>query len=133
MKQRTLLLALAAVLFVSFGHSATWAVAPEPQAATQDESQQKRHYEKNMEERLRKLGKELDELKAKTAAMKEQARKDINQDLANAEKRRDAASRKLEEIQKESVARWKKFSADLDKATDDFEKAYQKAKERFKE
>jgi F0F1-type ATP synthase membrane subunit b/b' len=133
MKQRILVLTLAIVFFVWFSPWASWGAAPEQRAATQDDSQQKRHYEKNMQERLGKLGKELDELKTKAAAMTEQARKNINQDLAEVEKKKETASRKLEKMRKESTATWKKFSADLDKAADDFEKAYEKAKERFKE
>jgi flagellar hook-basal body complex protein FliE len=133
MKQRMLLLTLATALFISFSPSATWAAAPEQQAATPNESQEKKHYEKSMQERLGKLGKQLDELKAKAAAMTEQARKDINQDLAAVEKKRESASRKLEATRKESAATWKKFSAELDQAADDFENAYKKAKERFKE
>jgi molecular chaperone GrpE (heat shock protein) len=117
---------------MSFNPLTPWAAATE-QAATPNESQEKKHYEKNMQERLGKLGKQLDELKAKAAAMTEQARKDINQDLAKAEEKREAASRKLEKMRKESVARWKKFSADLDNAADDFENAFKKAKDRFKE
>jgi len=132
MKQRMFLLTLATALFISFSPSASWAAAPEQQAATPNESQEKKHYEKNMQERLGKLGKQLDELKAKAAAMTESARKDINQDLAKAEEGREAASQKLEKIRKESVATWGKFSTELDQAADDFENAYKKAKERFK-
>ena len=133
MKQRMLLLTLATALFISFSPLVSWGAASEQQAATPNESQQKKHYEKNMQERLGKLGKQLDELKAKAAAMTEQARKDINRDLAAVEKKRESASRKLEATRKESAATWKKFSADLDQAADDFENAYKKAKERFKE
>jgi len=133
MKQGILFVTLATALFISFSPLASWAAAPEQQGVTPNESQQKKHYEKNMQERLGKLGKQLDELKAKAAAMTAKAQKDINQDLAKAEERREAASRKLEKIRKESTATWKKFSADLDKAAEDFEKAYEKAKERFKE
>jgi flagellar hook-basal body complex protein FliE len=133
MKQRILLLTLATMLFISLSPLASWGAAPEQQAATQDESQQKKHYEKNMQERLGKLGKQVDELKAKAAAMTEQARKDIKQDLAEVEKKRESASRKLETMRKESATAWEKFSAELDKAADDFENAFKKAKERFKE
>jgi len=132
MKQRMFLLIMATALFISFSPLASWGAASEQQAATPNESQQKKHYEKNMQERLGKLGKQLDELKAKAAAMTAEAQKDINQDLAKADERREAASRKLEKIRKESVTTWEKFSTELDQAADDFENAYKKAKERFK-
>jgi DNA anti-recombination protein RmuC len=132
MKQRMFLLIMATALFISFSPLVSWGAASEQQAATPNESQQKKHYEKNMQERLGKLGKQLDELKAKAAAMTAEAQKDINQDLAKADERRAAASRKLEKIRKESGTTWEKFSTELDQAADDFENAYKKAKERFK-
>ncbi len=102
-------------------------------ATTPENSQQREQYEKTMEERLAKLGKQLDELKAKAATMTEGARKEIEQQLAEAEKKRKAASRKLEAMQKKSAAQWKKFSTEMDEAWGEFEKAYEKAKAHFKE
>lgn len=103
------------------------------QATTPEPAQHKEQYEKTMEERLRKVGKQLDELKARAATMTEQARKDTKHQLADADKKRKAASRKLEEMRKKSEKEWNKFTAELDKAADDMEKAFEKAKARFKE
>jgi biopolymer transport protein ExbB/TolQ len=103
------------------------------QSKTADPAQQKEEYEKSMEERLRILGKQLDELKAKAAARTEEARKDLNRYIKDADKKEEAASRKLEETRKASVKMWKKFVSDMDAAADDFETAYKRAEQRFKE
>ncbi|MGE5172394.1 MAG: hypothetical protein ACM3MD_01040 [Betaproteobacteria bacterium] len=131
MKQFTFF--LAAILIIATYPLRSYAAEREHPTAAPDTSQQKEQYEKNMEERLKKLGRQLDELKAKAAYMTEQARKDINSYMAEAEKKQKAASRKLDEIRKESVKKWKKFTAEMDAAMDDFERAYEKAKSRFKE
>lgn len=67
--------------------------APEP-------VQQKEQYEKSMEERLRKIGKELDELKTKAADMTKEARKEVNRHIEEVEMKQKLASRKLEEMRK---------------------------------
>ncbi len=106
----------------------------EAKGATSPKSaQQKEQYEKGMEERLKKLGRELDELSAKAAAMTEQARIDLNRRIAEARAKQKAASAKLEEMRKKSEKKWKKFISETDAAMDEFEKAYERAKAHFKE
>ncbi len=116
--------------------AAPWAAygAGEEKSATSPEpAQQKEQYEKGMEERLKKLGRELDELNAKAAAMTEQAKKDINRSIAEARAKQKAASAKLEEMRKKSEKKWKKFISETDAAMNEFEKAYERAKAHFKE
>ena len=103
------------------------------QAAATETSQQKEEYEKSMEERLGNIGKQFDELRAKANARTEEARKELNQYLKDAETKQAAASRKLEETRKASVKKWKKFTSDMNKAADEFEKAYESAKQHFQE
>jgi uncharacterized protein YlxW (UPF0749 family) len=95
--------------------------------------QQKEQYEKSMEERFKKLGRELDELNAKAATMTEQVKKDINRGIAEARTKQKAASAKLEEMRKKSIKKWKKFVSETDAAMDEFEKAYERAKAHYKE
>jgi TolA-binding protein len=94
--------------------------------------QQREQYEKSMEERLSKLGKELDELKTKAANMAEQTRKEMNRHIEEAEKKQEAASRKLEEMRKESQEKWKEFTDEMDAAIDELDKAHAKAKSHLK-
>jgi TolA-binding protein len=101
-------------------------------SASVEASQQKKQYEKGMEERLKKLGRELDELNARAATMTEQAKTDINRGIAEARAKQKAASAKLEEMRKRSEKKWKKFMSETDAAMDEFEKAYERAKAHFK-
>ena len=73
---------MAAMLLFAAGPLRSHAAEKEHQTTAPEASQQKEQYEKNMEERLKKLGRQLDELKAKAAAMTEQARKDLNSYLS---------------------------------------------------
>jgi len=124
---------LTALFFIAISPLLSYGVEKQQQAPTPATPQHKEQYEKTMEERLGKLGKQLDELKAKAAAMTEQARKDMNRQLAEADKKRKIASRKLEELRKKSEKEWNKFTAELDEAANDLEKAYEKAKAYFTE
>lgn len=120
----------AALLLVNGTTGSNLAVAQERQATAPAASQQKEQYEKGMEERLGRLGKELDELKTKADV---KARDEMSQLLKEAEKKQDAASRKLEEMRRASEEKWRKFSSDMNKAADDFEQAFDRAKSRFKD
>ena len=131
MKNFSLMIAVL-VLFAA----APWkaGAAGEVKGATSPEAaQQKEQYEKGMEERLKKLGRKLDELNAKATAMTEQAKTDINRHIAEAKTKQKAASAKLEEMRKKSEKTWKKFTSETDAAMDEFEKAYERAKAHFKE
>ncbi len=86
-----------------------------------------------MEERLARLGKQLDEINAKAAVMTEQAHKDMNQYLNDAKKKQKIALRKLQHIRKESAEKWKQFISEMDAAADNFAKAYEKARSHIKE
>ncbi len=124
---------LTALFLIVSGLMVLSAVAEERKATAVEISQQKKQYEKSMEERLRKLGKQLDELKSKAATMAERMKKDTKEDLNAAEEKRKIASQKLDELRNETEKKWKKFSKKMNEAVYDFEKAYEKAKSHFKE
>ncbi len=130
---KRLILSLAALLFIMAGPLPSIAAEQGQQTTAPKTPQEKEQYEKGMKERLGKLGAQLDELKAKAAARSDQAGQQMKGSLAEAEKKRKAAAVKLEEMKKTSKDKWKKFSEDMDQAARDFEKAYEKAKLRFKE
>ncbi len=113
----------------------TLLAACEPSGAASSETAQaqKEQYEKSMEARFKKLGKELDGLNARAVTMTEQAKKDMKRGIAEARTKQKTASAKLEEMRKKSVKQWKKFVSETDAAMDEFEKAYEKAKSHFKE
>lgn len=102
--------------------------AAEKQAGSSKTAQERASYEKSMQERLGKLGAQLDELKKKADAEKESAAAKMKVYLADAEKKRQVAARKLEELGRASKDTWEKFSADLDRAAKDFEHAFERAR-----
>ncbi len=104
---------------------------PAAQAQTGDE--RKARDEQSMEERFRKLGRDLDELNARAQTMEKQTRKEIDRHLADAEKKRAAAEQKLEALQAAGKKKWDAFARDLDAALDEFEQAYERARKHFKE
>ncbi len=106
--------------------------AEKQESAAPATPENREQYEKSMEERLRTLGKQLDELQVKAGKMAEQARKEIDHQLAVANKKGKAANHELEELRKKSDKEWKKFTDGMYKAADDFENAYESAKSRFK-
>ena len=122
-----------ATLLFCFAWSAAPSLGGDSGSQAPATAQQKEQYEKTMQERLEKLGKRLDELKARAATGTETARKEMNQLLAEAEKKRERAFHKLEEMRKTSEEKWRKFSFEMNEASHDFERAYERAKSRFKE
>ena len=97
------------------------------------DTKQKDQSEISMEERFRKIGKDLDELEAKSQSLAEKAKKEMDRHIRDAEKKRKAAGRKLEELKTEGMEKEKKLKKDLNAALDDFEEAFEKAKAHFKE
>ncbi len=130
---KRILFVLSALFFVALGPARSFAAEEEKAAAPSVTSQQKEQYQKSMEERMAKLGKELDELQAKAGTMAAQARKDVDKYLAEAETKRKAAMRKLDEMKTESAHKWTKFTREMNGAADAFEKAFERAKSHFKE
>jgi len=130
---RNLSLLIAVLLLLAAAPWRAYAAGEATGDASPEAAQQKAQYEKNMEERLKKLGRELDELNASAAAMTEQAKTGLNRRIAEAKTKQKAASSKLEEMRKRSEKKWKKFASETDAAADEFEKAYERAKAHFKE
>lgn len=127
---KRLTLALAALLLLVAGPLSLCAAGQEKQATKPQTAHEKAQYEKSMKERLGKLGAELDELKASTATKTGQVEGKMKGYLTEAEKKRKAAARKLDELGKASSDTWEKFTADMEKAAKDFEHAFSRAKTR---
>ena len=130
---KRILFYLTALLFIAISPLLTYGAEMEQKAAAPATSQNREHYENSMEERLKKLGKQLDELQVKAGKAAEQASKEADHQLKEANKKGKAASHELEELRKKSNEEWKKFATGMNKAADDFEKAFEKAKSQFKD
>lgn len=120
-----IILLLAALLLTFPLNPAVAGDAPLPQkrAAASD----KEDYEQSMKERLGRLGAQLDELKKKADSRSDRAEKQLKNHLAEAEKRRQEAARKLAELERASRDSWRTFSADMDQAVKEFERSYERA------
>ena len=129
---KNLPLMIAVLLLFSVAPWSLYAAEEATGAASPAAAQQKAQYEKSMEERLKKLGRELDELAARAAAMTEQAKEDVNRGIAEAKTKQKDASAKLEVMRKKSVKKWEKFVSETDASMAEFEKAYSRAKAHFK-
>lgn len=130
---KRLTLSLTVLLFILVSPLSLIAAEQEQQTTSPKTAQEKEQFEKSMQERLGKLGKQLDELKAKAATKSEQAGKKIKDYLEDAEAKQKEAARKLYELKDASKDTWEKFSVEIDKAAQDFEKAYENAKSRINE
>jgi predicted secreted protein len=124
-------ISMTVLLFFLLNPLSLIAAENEQQTTAPKTAQEKEQYEKGMQERLRKLGKQLDELKAKSTAKSAQAGEKMKGYLTDAEEKQKAAAQKLEEMKYASKDKWKKFSSEINKATKDFERAYERAKSRF--
>jgi hypothetical protein len=121
------------MLLINAGTMLSSAADSGHQATTAESADQKKQYEKSMEERLGNLGKKLDELKAGTATRGEEVKKEMDRYVAEAEKKQKEAVGKLEAMRKKSVRKWRKFTTEMNAAADDFEAAFEKARTHFKE
>lgn len=87
---------------------------------------EKETFEKSMQERLGKLGAELDKLKKKGASEAEHAEARMKAAVAEAESKRRVAQGKLEELGRISKGSWEKFSLEVETAAKDFEQALER-------
>jgi ElaB/YqjD/DUF883 family membrane-anchored ribosome-binding protein len=83
-----------------------------------------------MEERFRKLGKELDELKAKIEPMAEEARREMEQYKGKAQKGQKEATARLEELRTVMKKKWKEISDEMNAAIAEFEKEFERGEPR---
>ena len=81
------ILSLAMLFLICSSPVPVFAVEQERPETVPTAMQQREQYEKSMEERLGRLGKQLDELKAMAAEKKEQAQVEMKQFLSEAEKK----------------------------------------------
>jgi excinuclease UvrABC helicase subunit UvrB len=92
--------------------------------ATKDyTAQQVKEFNKKAEAKFRKLGKKLDELKAKADKRTGQSRADLDKKIAEAQKRADELKPKLEELKAATSNAWFEVKTALDHDLKELEKA----------
>lgn len=127
---KKILLTISVLFFIALFPMSSQAALKSANSGT--DTQQREQYEKSMEERFKKLGKEMDELKARAATMTKQAGKEMDRCIADAEKKRREVSRRLDEMKAESRKKRDKFMNEMNAAMEEFEKAFERAKSHFK-
>jgi len=85
-----------------------------------------------MESQIRKWDAEVDKLRAKSAQMSAEARIKYEEQLMAMRANRDAANKKLREIQTASEAAWQNMQAGMDAAWASMKNALDKASSQFK-
>ena len=93
--------------------------------------QSKDEFQKKLEARLTDLDAEIAKLREKGRDLKDQAKVDWDQKLADLETKREAARVKLAEVGDSSAEAWKDVKQGAQSAWDDLEKAFQDASNEF--
>ena len=106
--------------------------AKEALDTTMDYAQKKsREYQEKIKESLKDYDKKMDELKAKSATMTEEAKADFNKTMEQLKEKKEAASKKLQELKKPTGKAWEDVKAGVNEAMADLKEAYEKAITRY--
>ena len=89
-------------------------------------------YQDKAEAKLRDLDQQIDTLETKIGKENKVERKQLDQQMAELERKRDIAHQKLERLETSSQEAWGDMKSGIDAAMDDLEAAYQQAASHFK-
>jgi hypothetical protein len=98
-----------------------------------EQKEEKESYKKQMEEKIKAFDKKLDELKAKAAEVKGDAKEEFNKEMTDLRKKQAAAKKKWKELKKAGAKKWEKVKSEMSAAVQDVENTYDKVASRFKE
>jgi hypothetical protein len=98
-----------------------------------EQKEDKESYKKQVEEKLNTVDKKLNELKAKSVEVKDDAKKEFNREMAELQKKQKAAKQKWVALKKTSAKKWDKVKSEMSSAVQDLEDTYEKVVSRFKE
>lgn len=101
------------------------------QATKQYTVQQKRDFEKKTREELDRMEKQIDHLKSKAGQAKKETQAELHQLIGDMEEKRQAAAKKLKELQSASGKAWNDVRSGVSASVDELEKTYKQAVSRF--
>jgi TolA-binding protein len=107
------------------------AASPNENTAVETARQEKQMYQDRVETNLRDLDRKIDVLKAKIAKANKVDRKQLDQEMAELDRKSEIAHQKLERLQISSQEAWVNMKAGIDSAMDDLETAYKQAVSHF--
>ncbi len=93
--------------------------------------QTKEEFQKNLDARLKELDGEIAKLREKGRDLKDQAKANWDQKMADLETKRDAARAKLAEVGHASAEAWKDVQKKAQSAWDELDKAFHDASREF--
>ena len=97
------------------------------------QTDEKETYKKEVQEKLKALDKKIDEMNAKGAELKGDAKTEFTKEMTDLHKKRKAMKKEWRKVKHAVAGTWEKAKADMDAAVQDVEGAYDKAASRFKE
>lgn len=100
-----------------------------------NQPQTKEDYQAEIQAQLDKLKHQIDEWKVEGQPGNDEEvnTKNLDQTLQELQAQADEAAKELEKLSAASTAAWEDFKPGLERALDELEKAYQKARENFEE
>lgn len=99
--------------------------------AVEYSQQTKEEFQRNLDARLKKLDTEIADLREKGRDLKDEAKVNWDQKMAELETKRDAARVKLDEVAHSSVEAWKDVQKGAQSAWDELDKAFHDASREF--
>ena len=99
--------------------------------AAETARQEKQMYQDKIEAKLRDLDQQIDALKVKIGKQNRVDRKQLQQQMAELDRKRVAAHQELEKLKNSSEEAWQDMKAGIEAAIGDLETAYERAASHF--
>ena len=93
--------------------------------------QQKEDFQKKIQTELARMQQQIDRLMARADHAKREAQADLHKVIAEVQKRKDAAGKKLQELESASEKAWENLKSGLNDAMEELEKSYKRALSHF--
>jgi hypothetical protein len=104
---------------------------PAPEKGTSAVLEAKDKFERTLNENLERLDEEIREVQAKVANLKDAAKAEWTEKLAEVNAKRRAAEAKLDEVRKAAAGAWEHLREGADRAWDELEQSVEKARKEF--
>lgn len=102
-------------------------------AAREYTFQNKDQYLARLQALLNSMDDQIDDLRQQARTASGEAKQELNREIAALEKKRDELRARMPEIKKSSAEAWNDLKRGLGEAAEDFQKAWERARSRFKD
>lgn len=97
-----------------------------------DERGKREEYQKQTEARLRTLKQKFEVLKARSVELKDEEKKQFDEDLEKAKEKEKAATVRLQRLRATTAKAWDRGKAEVEESIQDLDRQYEKLETRFK-